>query len=233
MESGKSFAVDVCFKAMVRGYPLYLKKNILEINGAFVKRDNVGPGGSGGNSSPSGSGEGSGGSTGGSEEVMSEEGKKRRYPARQITNDQERGLLNEFYDQYESTSEVKRRKITLGVAVRALNLISPGRWDRRRIQKFFDNIRLHGRLAKNQGGVIDEGEVEGEVQEDVEIIDEGEGEKVEQVGRQLEFFMPADFVFACNLKFSAEGAVEGGPGWDSSDWRVIPPLMPRGSLDPE
>jgi hypothetical protein len=61
METGKSFAIDICFKAMMRSYPLYLKKGILTTKGELVKRNVL----SSGNASMS-AGESSGGGSGSS-----------------------------------------------------------------------------------------------------------------------------------------------------------------------
>jgi PAS domain S-box-containing protein len=39
METGQSFAIDYCFKSMIRMYPLYLKKGILDVKGSFLRRE--------------------------------------------------------------------------------------------------------------------------------------------------------------------------------------------------
>jgi hypothetical protein len=71
MESGRSVAVDLCFKAMICAYPLYVKKDMMATNGDFVKRDAVGPGGSQSASSSQGAGsQNSSGSSSGMEGLL-------------------------------------------------------------------------------------------------------------------------------------------------------------------
>jgi hypothetical protein len=42
MESGHSFAIDYSYRSMVRAFPLYVKKKILDIKGAFVRTSKTG-----------------------------------------------------------------------------------------------------------------------------------------------------------------------------------------------
>lgn len=37
IDQGKNFVVDLCFRSMVRVYPLYLKRSILDVKGNFIK----------------------------------------------------------------------------------------------------------------------------------------------------------------------------------------------------
>lgn len=39
VETGYNFAIDVCFKCMVKAFPIYLKKKILDVKGNFIKKE--------------------------------------------------------------------------------------------------------------------------------------------------------------------------------------------------
>jgi uncharacterized membrane protein YgcG len=68
LEAGQNFAVDNCFRSLVRVYPVYLKKGLLTMKGELARGAGGGGGGGGASKSSSQSGAGASSSSGGSSE---------------------------------------------------------------------------------------------------------------------------------------------------------------------
>jgi hypothetical protein len=148
--------------------------------------------------------------------------KKRPYPAtRMPCSNDERANLLQFYHRYEESHRAPQKKIVLSEAIQKLNTMSPGQWGRRRIQKYFDNIRIRERVNRT--------EVQGEEVEEVE--EGGKDDEIVKAEDDIGMEMPSftlNLHFLLDLDFGVEApTVQVGPGWDAHDWRIIPPLNGR------